>query len=69
MLSNKIINSFRKFLISDYVHINNSIRNITLSAKTCREVDDRKEMYRSLPALDEGTAGEKTSDIDALIHE
>ncbi|KAJ8941800.1 hypothetical protein NQ318_015925 [Aromia moschata] len=45
----------------------NNIRNITVSAQRCRDVVDRKEMLRSLPAADEGAAGEKAVDVDASI--
>ncbi|KAI4467600.1 40s ribosomal protein s14/30s ribosomal protein s11 [Holotrichia oblita] len=69
MLSSKLISSFRKILLNEYVHNTINIRNITITTTQCREVDDRKEMYRSLPTMDEGTAGEKAADIDALIHQ
>lgn len=34
---------------------------------TLHKVEDRKEMLASLPAKDEGTAGEKSIDIDNLL--
>lgn len=67
MLSAQIINNLRKLLIKECTHTNTGIRNIYFTTAKCREVDDRKEMYRSLPAADEGTAGEKAADIDSLL--
>lgn len=32
-----------------------------------RKAEDRKEMLASMPAKDEGTAGEKSVDIDTLL--
>ncbi|KAK9696788.1 Ribosomal protein S11 [Popillia japonica] len=61
--------SFRKILINEYTHNKINLRNISVTTRQCREVDDRKEMYRSLPTMDEGTAGEKAADIDALINQ
>lgn len=69
MLSSKLISSFRKILINEYTHNKINLRNISVTTRQCREVDDRKEMYRSLPTMDEGTAGEKAADIDALINQ
>lgn len=37
------------------------------SAATLKSVDDRRQMRASMPAKDEGTAGERTFDIDSLI--
>ncbi|XP_045471494.1 28S ribosomal protein S11, mitochondrial [Harmonia axyridis] len=34
-----------------------------------RDVVDRKEMLRSLPKLDEGTAGEKSEEMDLLLRD
>lgn len=34
-----------------------------------RDVVDRKEMLRSLPKIDEGTAGEKAGEMDILLKE
>ncbi|CAH2005783.1 unnamed protein product [Acanthoscelides obtectus] len=39
---------------------------LSVSSVQCREVTDRREMLRSVPTLDEGTAGEKAVDIDSL---
>jgi len=39
---------------------------ISTNAMLCK-VEDRKEMLASLPKKDEGTAGEKSIDIDSLI--
>lgn len=43
------------------------VRNFTVTQLKLREVDDRKEMLRSLPKKDEGTAGERLLDIDTMI--
>nr|CAI5857558.1 unnamed protein product [Callosobruchus analis] len=43
------------------------IAPLSVSAVKCRDVIDRKEMLRSLPSVDEGTAGEKAVDVDSLI--
>ncbi|KAL9900620.1 mitochondrial ribosomal protein S11 [Glossina fuscipes fuscipes] len=37
------------------------------TSSVLRKVEDRKEMLASLPAKDEGTAGEKSIDIDTLM--
>lgn len=42
-------------------------RGLQATSLRQREVDDRKEMLRSLPTKDEGTAGEKLLDIDTMI--
>ncbi|XP_055376508.1 30S ribosomal protein S11 [Condylostylus longicornis] len=39
---------------------------ISTSSLLCK-VEDRKQMLASLPKIDEGTAGEKSIDIDSLI--
>lgn len=43
------------------------IRNIAVTHLKLRQVDDRKEMLKSLPKKDEGTAGEQLMDIDTII--
>lgn len=43
----------------------NTARSISVSPVKSREVTNRKEMLRSLPAPDEGTVGEKAVDIDS----
>uniref|UniRef100_A0A1Y1NEB2 28S ribosomal protein S11, mitochondrial n=2 Tax=Photinus pyralis TaxID=7054 RepID=A0A1Y1NEB2_PHOPY len=40
---------------------------ISTTAIHCREVEDRRLMLRSMPALDEGTVGEKAIDIDTQL--
>lgn len=67
MLSTRLLAGFRKLYIFDSSRLELSIRNISTTTATCREVDDRREMLRSLPAPDEGTAGERAVDIDARI--
>lgn len=37
------------------------------TSRCLQKVEDRKEMLASLPAKDEGTAGERSIDIDTLI--
>ncbi|KAF5283959.1 hypothetical protein FQR65_LT13651 [Abscondita terminalis] len=63
MISNKLININK--LCSFYV---NKLK-ICTSAAVFREVEDRKLMLRSMPALDEGTAGEKAIEIDSHLSE
>ncbi|XP_030243592.1 uncharacterized protein LOC115563962 [Drosophila navojoa] len=54
----------------------NCIKQCTISSKNAfihtsvilRKAEDRKEMLASLPAKDEGTAGEKSVDIDTLFN-
>lgn len=47
----------------------NNIRALTVSSIYLKErVVDRKEMLKSLPAMDEGTAGEKIGDVDSLAN-
>lgn len=46
-----------------------TLRPISSTAPLLRDVDDRKEMLRSMPAMDEGTAGEKSLDIDSIIYQ
>nr|XP_023012316.1 uncharacterized protein LOC111502462 [Leptinotarsa decemlineata] len=43
-------------------------RNFFTSTFNCRETTDRKEMLRSAPATDEGAVGEKSIDVDSIIH-
>lgn len=54
-------------LVLDTRHIN--IRSISTSVKLLRDVEDRRLMLRSLPTKDEGTAGEKSVDIDSLMNQ
>lgn len=42
-------------------------RGLFTSGTQHREVDDRKLMLKSMPVVDEGTAGESSVDIDSLI--
>lgn len=44
-----------------------NVCNLSSTSIRLREVEDRKEMLRSLPTKDEGTAGEKLLDIDTMI--
>lgn len=37
------------------------------TTSTLMKAEDRKEMLASMPAKDEGTAGEKSVDIDTLL--
>lgn len=45
----------------------NGNRTFTVTQFMQREVDDRKEMLKSLPRKDDGTAGEKLLDLDTII--
>lgn len=62
MIRNKI-NTVKK--LYDAHVFSNSLRNISKTAITNRDVINRKEMLKSLPAMDEGTVGEKAIDIDS----
>lgn len=42
-------------------------RSICTTSILRRDVEDRREMLRSMPAPDEGTIGEKAVDIDRLL--
>ncbi|XP_066140996.1 small ribosomal subunit protein uS11 [Euwallacea fornicatus] len=44
-------------------------RSISTNLTLYRDVVNRKEMLKSLPTMDEGTAGEKTAAIDQILHE
>lgn len=63
MLLNYITNIAK--IVCDRNIFSNNLRCICTSYIRNRDVIDRKEMLRSLPALDEGTVGEKTVDIDS----
>lgn len=65
MFRYKIINIVKN-LYNRNVFFNNS-NSIATSAVNNRDVVDRKEMLRSLPALDEGTIGETGVDIDSMF--
>lgn len=68
MLRNCISNlSLNHFLSNN--QIGSLIRNIAISHVKYREVTDRKEMLKSVPTLDEGTAGEKSIDVDSLVQQ
>ncbi|XP_050297167.1 28S ribosomal protein S11, mitochondrial [Anthonomus grandis grandis] len=47
----------------------NGTRTLRTSAPIYRDVVDRREMLRSVPATDEGTAGEKTSSVDSVLQQ
>ncbi|KAK4884840.1 hypothetical protein RN001_001111 [Aquatica leii] len=63
MLLNKITN------ISKLCGLYLNKLKISTSATAFREVEDRRLMLRSMPALDEGTAGEKAIEIDSHLYE
>lgn len=46
-----------------------NIRGLSTSLKLLREVEDRRLMLRSVPTKDEGTAGERSVDIDSLMNQ
>lgn len=48
---------------------NYTARPISLTVPQFRDVVDRKEMLKSMPAIDEGTAGEKAQGIDSLLQQ
>ncbi|KAJ8973069.1 hypothetical protein NQ317_004406 [Molorchus minor] len=60
--------SFANTLFSVDKNVSNIVRAIHSSSQNCREVTDRKQMLRSLPTADEGTAGEKVLDVDSILH-
>lgn len=46
---------------------NNTNRALLSTTPRCFKVEDRKEMLASLPQKDEGTAGENSIEIDAVL--
>lgn len=70
MFSKQITSSFRKLLSAqNNFLVNNNVRSLFLTGQKHRDVIDRKEMLRSVPKLDEGSAGERAYDVDNLIHQ
>ncbi|KYB26418.1 small ribosomal subunit protein uS11 [Tribolium castaneum] len=70
MFSKQIISTFQKFTSAQSGLIaNHNVRSLFLTSQRQREVVDRREMLRSVPKLDEGSAGEKAFEVDALIHQ
>ncbi|KAF2881379.1 hypothetical protein ILUMI_24793 [Ignelater luminosus] len=67
MLSTRILTGFRRLCILDSNKLDVGVRSISTTTVANREVDSRKEMLRSLPAPDEGTAGERAIDIDGRM--
>lgn len=65
MLRNNLCSLFRNLNILE-TQLSNG-RTIFTNAPKLREVTNRKEMLKSLPSTDEGTAGEKAIDVDSLI--
>lgn len=61
-----LLNNITKIVCERNVFSYN-LRSICTSYVRNRDVIDRKEMLRSLPALDEGTVGEKAVDIDSTF--
>lgn len=59
----KVISKFRSLNLKNVINE----KGVSTSAFNFRDVDDRREMLRSLPAADEGTAGEKGIDIDSHL--
>jgi len=67
MIRNSLGALFRSLAISESV-APNTTRYLFTSQTTFREALDRKEMMKSLPTADEGTAGEANKDIDTKIY-
>ncbi|CAG9759951.1 unnamed protein product [Ceutorhynchus assimilis] len=67
MIRNSLNSLFKSFTISSESSVINSTRTIITSSSLFRNVVDRKEMLRSLPATDEGTGGENNTAVDSLI--
>ncbi|KAG5885172.1 hypothetical protein JTB14_003513 [Gonioctena quinquepunctata] len=65
MIGKQLCLLFRNISIENNVR---SARPFFTSILNSREVVDRKEMLRSVPARDEGAIGEKSIDVDAIIH-
>lgn len=57
--------SFQKLTLQE--NLLNNTRSIFLGNLKLRDVDDRREMLRSVPIKDEGAAGEKAMEMDILI--
>ncbi|XP_057656529.1 28S ribosomal protein S11, mitochondrial [Diorhabda carinulata] len=65
MAVTQLRNIFKNLLITG--NSNGNVRCLFTSTVYHRTVIDRKEMLRSLPKEDEGTHGEKSVDIDAVL--
>lgn len=69
MIRSSLSTLFKTLAINNESAILNSARTISTSSTFFRDVVDRKEMLRSLPATDEGTVGEKNVAVDSLIYD
>lgn len=62
MFSKQLFTAFRSL-----VQASGHSRGISTTIPQFREVTDRREMLRSVPKLDEGSAGEKAAEVDYFI--
>ncbi|XP_017779298.1 PREDICTED: 30S ribosomal protein S11 [Nicrophorus vespilloides] len=67
MLQSRLVAALKSLSIGQGV-CRISAQPLSTTAAKCRQVEDRREMLKSLPAIDEGTSGEKAVDIDSMIH-
>jgi hypothetical protein len=68
MFSKQITSTFRKLLnVQNSILVKNDVRSLFVSSQRLRDVVDRREMLRSVPKLDDGSAGEKAYEVDNLI--
>uniref|UniRef100_A0A6P7H7J6 28S ribosomal protein S11, mitochondrial n=1 Tax=Diabrotica virgifera virgifera TaxID=50390 RepID=A0A6P7H7J6_DIAVI len=65
MAINQVNILFKNLLLQSHKAVH--ARSLFTSTLNLRDVVDRKEMLRSMPAIDEGTHGEKSIDIDSAI--
>ncbi|CAH0550559.1 unnamed protein product [Brassicogethes aeneus] len=68
MLRNSLCSLLKNISITEKCAQSN-VKTLFTSAANLRDVTDRREMLRSMPAADEGTAGEKAVDVDSLINQ
>lgn len=62
MFSKHLCTAFRNLL-----QVSERSRAISTAIPQFRDVTDRREMLRSVPKLDEGSAGEKAIEVDYFI--
>lgn len=62
MFCKQLSTTFRSF-----VGVFGQLRTLTTTVPKFREITDRKEMLRSLPKADDGSAGEKAIEVDYFV--
>ncbi|CAG9813545.1 unnamed protein product [Phaedon cochleariae] len=66
MIMKQLCRIFKQISLTDTLQA--SPRSFYTSTFKYREVVNRKEMLKSVPAVDEGAIGEKSIDVDSMIH-